>query len=82
MTCEECKKDLETLNRCVNDEEEEWLCDHCLNKSIWYCHACGLFCAGITSFEFGPYPGLCDNCADQIKDSVHEEEDEDDFYFL
>lgn len=79
MKCEECNNDFPQLNRCENNDEEEWLCDDCLNKSIWYCHSCGQFCAGITSFEFGPYNGFCDNCADQLRDDMRDEDDELDF---
>lgn len=32
-----------------------------------YCYGCGLFCSGIESFDFGPYRGLCDNCADEVR---------------
>lgn len=32
-----------------------------------YCCGCGLFCAGIDSFDFGRYRGLCDNCADEVR---------------
>lgn len=88
-SCEECKRELpvDLLMKCTradddfpDGEDVEYLCEGCLNKSIWYCHSCGQFCAGITSFEFGPYAGFCESCADQIAESDYDgEEDEFDF---
>jgi hypothetical protein len=83
--CAECKRQLreDLLVKCTrtdsdfpDGEEVEYLCCECLNKSKWYCHHCGVFCAGITSYEFGPYAGFCDNCAEQIEDDY----DEEDYY--
>lgn len=89
MQCAECKKDFHKnkLTQCEHPDDSqpdgnavEYLCEECLDKSVWYCHHCGQFCAGITSFEFGPYAGFCDNCVDQMKDRDYTgEEDEFDF---
>lgn len=45
-----------------------------------FCGGCGLFCAGITSFDFGEPPGFCDNCQAEIRsDCFDEYEDGDDY---
>jgi hypothetical protein len=81
MYCNECKKTFpeDQLTKCstYDETETEWLCRDCLGESIWYCHSCGQFCAGITSYEFGPYAGFCDNCADEIADSCYDGEDDE-----
>lgn len=47
-----------------NDEMERYCHEHVTEKGFCYC---GIFCAGIESFDFGRYRGFCDNCADEIK---------------
>lgn len=88
IQCAECKNSFkeDLVIKCTNadasepdGEAVEYLCCDCLNKSVWYCHSCGTFCAGITSYEFGSYAGFCDNCADQIRDSDYDGEDEEDY---
>jgi len=44
-----------------------------------FCYSCGIFCAGIESFDFGRYHGLCDNYADEVRandawDEIDEQE--------
>lgn len=79
--CNGCKKRFPKvqLQKCENDEEIEHLCDNC-NDGTWYCMACGRFCAGITSFDFGIHKGFCDNCADQIQDDENNYFNEGDCY--
>jgi len=49
-----------------NPAPDEWFCwDHCHEHG--YCPSCGLFNAGIDSFDFGA-SGLCEWCADQLDD--------------
>lgn len=67
--------------RCPDESQldgyvHEWLCPYC-NDGGSYCKSCGEFCAGISSFEFGPYAGYCDNCADEIQ--AMERDDEENF---
>lgn len=47
-----------------NDEKQRYCSNHAAQNG--FCYSCGIFCAGIESFDFGQYPGLCDNCADQV----------------
>jgi len=76
---EGCKK--ESIVRCYlpdNDfdsEPDEYYCAKHAQEN-GYCIGCGIFCAGINSFDF-IHPGWCDNCYDQINDDF---DDEDDLY--
>lgn len=47
-----------------------------------YCCCCGLYSAGITSFDFH-HPGYCDNCYDQVVSDCGEynREDEDEHFY-
>jgi hypothetical protein len=84
LPCAECKNSFkkELLIACTipSDDSVEYLCEACLDKSTWYCHHCGTFCAGIESYTFGPYAGFCDNCADQIEDSCRDYDQENEEY--
>jgi hypothetical protein len=50
-------------------DDEDQMARYCHEHAAknGYCYSCGIFCAGIESFDFGKYPGLCDNCADEVK---------------
>ena len=50
------------------EKPDRYLCSACAMKE-GFCCCCGLFCAGIDSFDFGEFGrqrGYCDNCWDQI----------------
>jgi len=56
---------------------EEFFCwEHAFQHG--YCRSCGVFWAGIESFDFGS-GGLCEQCRDQIRAETGEDLDEDDF---
>lgn len=63
--------------RCINlyhpDDPENWYCpEHAAEEG--FCSCCGIFSAGIESFDF-IHPGLCDNCYDQIEaDNIDDSE--------
>ena len=62
------------------DEKQRYCSEHASENG--FCYSCGLFCAGIESFDFGQYLGLCDNCADEARyndswDDYEEEMDTD-----
>lgn len=46
-----------------------------------FCRGCGAFCAGIESFDFGPYHGFRDNCAWEIRAEEDREFYYDEDYF-
>lgn len=50
------------------DEKMRYCSEHAAENG--FCYSCGIFCAGIESFDFGRYRGLCDNCADEVRTSV------------
>lgn len=52
-----------------DDEPDGYYCGEHVAEA-GFCRGCGQFCAGIESFDFGPFPGYCDNCADELR---HEE---------
>lgn len=47
------------------DEKMRYCSNHATENG--FCYSCGIYCAGIESFDFGSYPGLCDNCADEVR---------------
>jgi hypothetical protein len=47
------------------DEKSRYCHEHAAVNG--FCYSCGIFCAGIESFDFGRYRGLCDNCADEYE---------------
>lgn len=61
-------------------------CYYCTEHaySQGFCYLCGLFWSCVNTFEFptiyGIVPGLCENCSDDIKTELGEDEDEDDCY--
>ena len=44
-----------------------------------YCPGCGLFWGGIESFEFSDHH-LCDNCEDELRAEMEEDDDGYDYY--
>src|SRR5262245_32995656 len=44
-----------------------------------FCGGCGLFSSGIESFDFGRFPGYCDNCQDEIASNYSGEDDDGDY---
>ncbi len=63
-----------------HDDNGQWVEDvfyYCADHAAdhGFCFSCGLFCAGIESFDF-IHPGLCDNCFDEIRanEAVYDEE--------
>lgn len=74
---EGCKERVHLLQCHVNpfdldeDKNIDWLCyEHASDHG--FCSSCGIFCAGIESFDFGRYAGYCDNCASYFQ-SVDDE---------
>ena len=56
------------------DEPTDWLCsEHAIEAG--YCGACGMFWAGVDSFDFGN--GWCENC--RGSEDYGDESDEDDY---
>jgi hypothetical protein len=53
------------------DEDEDQVQRYCFEHAAenGFCYSCGIFCAGIESFDFGEYRGLCDICADEVRHS-------------
>lgn len=79
--CDECGN-RERLTECRFNpwgKPVGWLCDDHLDGS-GFCLGCGLFSAGIESFDFGQYAGYCDNCAAHLEEMDYDYEDEDDYY--
>ncbi len=68
------------------DQKSRYCPDHAAENG--FCYGCGIFYAGIESFDFGQYPGLCDNCADGARcndsweDDAHYEEAMDIEYMM
>lgn len=60
----------------IDGEVHQLLCGYHAAE-YGFCSGCGVFSAGITSFDFH-HPGLCDNCHDQLS-SDFDFEDDDDF---
>lgn len=59
----------------IEENPNEWFCsEHAYENG--YCSNCGIFQAGIESFDFFNPAGLCDNCRAQIEDEI----DDDDLY--
>jgi hypothetical protein len=49
-----------------DDEPDYRYCADCADKN-GFCICCGIFSAGVDSFDFGRYPGYCDNCQDELR---------------
>lgn len=64
------------------DERFRYCSEHAAENG--FCYSCGIFCAGIESFDFGQYPGLCDNCIYEVRhnDSWDDYAEEMDFEYL
>jgi len=68
-----CKEEPIPCIRYADDPEPSWICPgHA--SDLGFCSICGLFWAGIESFDFGP--GCCEHCAAEVE----EEPNEDDWY--
>ena len=89
--CEEkdCNKSGDRLLTCTvdyTDDSGDWQTDvflYCADHAVenGFCCGCGIFCAGIESFDF-IHPGLCDNCYDEVKANEYiEHEAEDSFFY-
>lgn len=58
-------------------EPDDWYCsDHAYEHG--FCSSCGLFQAGIESFDFMNPAGVCANCRDLIESETEDWYDEDD----
>lgn len=57
------------LGALIDEDEEDQMQRYCSEHAAenGYCYSCGIFCSGIESFDFGKHPGLCDNCADEVR---------------
>lgn len=65
--CDECGKHTDGLMTCYFlDDSTIKLCPDGLEKDGSFCYGCGMFCAGMESFDFA-HPGYCDNCWDSIQ---------------
>lgn len=55
-------------------DEDDTLFWYCYEHKVkeGFCRDCGVFCAGIESFDFGHYKGLCDNCASERQSEEEE----------
>jgi len=62
-----------------SEQPDEYLCREHITIG-GFCAGCGIFCAGIESFDFGNFPGWCDNCALELRDQWEEEKDDGDDY--
>lgn len=54
------------------DEAEFYCSGHAIEHG--FCAGCGIYSAGVESFSFGDFPGLCSNCADHLKAELNWEE--------
>lgn len=64
--------------RWSDTEPAEWCCDEHIYEA-GYCRVCGLFNAGLESFDFGG-DGLCASCREELRESVEDEYGSFDFY--
>lgn len=79
--CDECGKDSQYITECtypINDEITN-LCPQCLKDDGSFCLSCGMFCAGLESFDF-VHPGYCDNCWDEIRTENDDWENDEEEY--
>jgi hypothetical protein len=82
LTCEVCGYD--DSIKCYldppheNEQPNQILCgEHAAKEG--YCCCCGLFCAGMTSFDF-THPGYCDNCYDEVRSNEDDDEEDRGFF--
>lgn len=65
-----------------DEPEADYCVEHAINNG--FCGGCGLFCAGLDSFDFGRdggrYRGFCPTCQDEMEtdDQVDEIDENDD----
>lgn len=60
-------------------DEIEWLCPEHAAKA-GFCSGCGTFAAGTEGFDFGRPAGMCDNCREELRHDMGEDDsDEEDF---
>lgn len=84
--CDMCGKNSDGLMLCTysdGDPDDEYICPDCI-KDSGFCMSCGVFSAGIESFDFSDMPGYCENCRDEIRSDFGEDEPENDdpHYYL
>jgi hypothetical protein len=48
------------------DKADRYLCFECAERK-GFCVGCGIFSAGVESFEFGRYRAYCENCQDELR---------------
>lgn len=76
--CDECGKESQHITECtypINDDITN-LCPQCLKEDGSFCLSCGMFCAGMTNFDF-IHPGYCDTCWDEIEVADWDNDDEE-----
>lgn len=62
----------------TNDVPDAWYChEHAHDEG--FCPGCGLFCAGIESFDFSA-TGYCESCQDEFDEDQLDDDDIDDDY--
>lgn len=73
------KEGIPCLLQWWDETPEEYFCSkHAFKHG--YCPGCGVFWAGVESFDFGS-SGLCEQCLDQIRADTGYYDEEDDFDF-
>lgn len=61
----------------IDEEPNGWYCpDHAHENG--FCPGCGLFSAGIESFDFSQ-SGLCENCQDELESEMYEPDEYDEY---
>jgi hypothetical protein len=65
VRCERCGSRDVMECQIVPWEEPQYLC--CTDaEKLGFCAGCGIFSAGIDSYDFGRYRGFCENCSDEL----------------
>jgi hypothetical protein len=80
IACEEPRDWMEAaVDAALDEPTVTYYCpDHAEQNG--FCRGCGVFAAGIETYDFGRYPGYCDNCQDQIEHDNYDHTDPCDDY--
>lgn len=76
--CDSCGKSTDGLMCCEypHDGSQFKLCPSCMEDS-GFCLRCGVFSAGIESFDFSDIPGYCIDCVQELREDFGEYDEED-----
>jgi hypothetical protein len=83
IACEEPRDWMEAaVDAALDEPAVTYYCpDHAEQNG--FCRGCGLFCAGIETYDFGRGrngpAGFCEHCQDQIEDDMADEAESDDW---